>query len=201
MEKEVEIRRKGVHLVLGLLVATMVFYGYLDVYIIGVSTIIVFLILSMSWHFKFRLTEWIFRNFERSEERKRFPGKGALFYLLGIELSLLLFPDDIALAAIVILAIGDSIPNIVGMYFKKVRHPFSNKKFLEGTIIGIVLGALAAHIFVIWYEALLASIIAIFVEGIDLKFHDKIDDNLTVPLIASLVIASIRWVIQNLPVI
>jgi dolichol kinase len=196
MNKELEIRRKFFHLLFGIILATLIYYGYIDKWILGLFTVIAALFLIIASRMKFKFFEWMLDNFERAKDRKFFPGKGPLFYLIGAELSLIFFTKDIALASIVILAIGDSVPNLVGMYFGEIKNPFSDKKFLEGAIIGIILSALAAHIFVTWYEALVAAIVALFFEGIDMKIgFEKIDDNLVVPLSAGIVITLIRFII------
>jgi len=193
MKQEIEIRRKILHLVLGVIISGLVFYEILNAYILGALTVLAAIVLFL---YKKKLVpglDFLLDLFERSEYRKKFPGKGLLFYLLGSTIVVALFPKDISVASILILAIGDSIPNMVGMYYGRIKRPFSNTKFLEGAIAGMILSFLAVINFVIWYEALAASIVALFLEGIDMKIGlDKIDDNLTVPIFAAVTIFVIR---------
>ena len=195
MNKELETRRKVIHLILGAVLVTLIYYGYIDKVILGVITVASFILFYISRKVKIPPLEWCLDKFERADARAVFPGKGPLFYLIGAELSLIFFSQDIALAAITILAIGDSIPNLVGQYFSIIKHPFSDKKYMEGAVAGIILAAIAAHVFVTWYEGIIAAAIAIFVEGIDMSLGDKIDDNLVVPLVAGFVIWVIRLII------
>jgi dolichol kinase len=192
-EKRFEIRRKVMHLVIGAVLATLAFYDMLDKFAFGWFIIIVFFMFWLSKKVKIPGVGWLIENFERVEIKERFPGKGFLFYMIGAELCIIFFAKEVAIAAILILAIGDSVPNFVGMYFGRVKHPFSNKKFLEGAGAGVVLAAIAASFFVAWYEAFVAAVVAIFVEGIDMvEGLDVVDDNLLVPLAAGIVILAIR---------
>lgn len=196
MYQKLEIKRKIVHLLLGIILVVLIFYDFVDKVVLGIITVIVFVLFYIAKFKRIFFMEWLLDNFERPGTRKTFPGRGPLFYLIGAELSLVFFAKDIAMASIIILAIGDSIPNIVGMYFGRIKRPFSDRKFIEGAIVGIILAFVAADIFVIWYEALSAAVVAIFLEGIDMKIGlEKIDDNLIVPLSAGIVISLIRWVL------
>jgi len=188
---KIEIQRKNIHLLFGLTLVVLLHYNFITVVHLILLLVIAAALFLATKYQKIPFMDWILENFERPEVRKSFPGKGTLFYILGIVLSLLLFPKDIALASVIILAIGDSIPNLVGMQFRKIKHPFSNKKFLEGVFAGIVLSFLVAMIFVKWYEALIAATVAIFIESIDKRF--EVDDNIIVPVIAGYVIMLIRW--------
>ena len=104
------------------------------------------------------------------------------------------FPKDVALASMIILALGDSIAPLIGRY-GRIRHPFSKKKFLEGAIIGFIAGFIGAIIFVEAIPALIASLVAMIIEGIDLEFRfNPLDDNIFMPLISGLVILLMRTI-------
>ena len=108
---------------------------------------------------------------------------------------LVLFEKDIAMAAIIILALGDSFSRLIGP-FGKIKHPFNDKKFLEGVIAGMVAAALGAMLLVKPLEAIAASFFAMLLEGVNLRlFKFKIDDNITIPLIAGFVIWLIRFLL------
>ena len=114
-------------------------------------------------------------------------------YLIGALLAVILFEKDIALAAIIILALGDSFSRLIGP-FGKIKHPFNNTKFLEGVIAGIIAAFLGAILFVKPSEAIIASFFAMMLEGVNLRLGKfKIDDNITIPLIAGGVIWLIRF--------
>lgn len=101
----------------------------------------------------------------------------------------MIFDKSIAMASIIICALGDSLSHLVGKWVGRVKHPFSNTKFIEGHIVGAIIGALGAMLFVSPLTALVAASIAMFVEGIDIEFRMSwiLDDNLVVPLTAGIV--------------
>lgn len=128
--------------------------------------------------------------FERREDRMNFPGKGSFFLILGILLSLLLFPQNIALTAIAILTIGDAVTNVVGRYFGEIENPLNPKKTIEGSLVGFFCSLAAASFFVSFWPAFFASAGAIFVESLQLKIGKiKIDDNLMMPLAAGWILS------------
>lgn len=190
MEK-VEIRRKLLHFFMGLILVILIQIEKVDKISLGVFIavmVIAFFIYSVK---KFPIMSWLVKKLGR--EKEKFAGTGFLFYLIGAEIVLIFFSKDIAMAAIMILAVGDSVPNFVGFHFRQIKHPLSDKKFLEGIFAGMFFSFLVATLFVRWYEALIASVVALTVEGIDMKIGlAEVDDNLILPIVAGLVIYLIR---------
>ena len=131
--------------------------------------------------------------FERKEELRKFPGKGVIFYFIGVYISLLLFSKDIAMASIMVLAFGDSISHIYGLHYGKIKHPLSKTKFLEGTVVGFAAGFVGALFFLPWREAFFASLVAMIVEAVEIKIGtEQVDDNLIVPFVAGAAV----WVVR-----
>ena len=129
---------------------------------------------------------WILNKFERDDRIKKSPGKGVISFFIGTTLVLLLFEKDIALASILILAIGDAASPLIAHYIGRTKNPLNNKKLLEGTIFAIIASFVAAAIFVNYLEAFVASTLAMIIESIDLEVYKDLtlDDNITIPLIA-----------------
>ena len=193
-KRNVEIKRKLLHLILGIILVTLLMFGFIGVLHVFILTIIVIIIPLVNKRYKVPGMDWFLKNFERDENLKIFPGKGFIFYLIGSLLVLLLFPKDIALPAILVLAFADSIGHLFGMRFGRIRHPFVSTKFLEGWIVGLASGFIGALIFVPWHEALVASFFAMLVEGIEVKIGaDEVDDNLIIPLVAATAISAVRF--------
>ena len=193
-KRNVEIKRKFLHLILGIILVTLLMFGFIGVLHVFILTIIVIIIPLVNKRYKVPGMDWFLKNFERDENLKIFPGKGFIFYLIGSLLVLLLFPKDIALPAILVLAFADSIGHLFGMRFGRIRHPFVSTKFLEGWIVGLASGFIGALIFVPWHEALAASFFAMLVEGIEVKIGaDEVDDNLIIPLVAAIAISAVRF--------
>jgi dolichol kinase len=196
MKDNLEVRRQIFHSLLG--VATV---GLLSVNLVNGAILFFAIILGiifslLSRKHKIPVIYWFLDKFERAEDLKRFPGKGVIHYLLGVFLVVVFFPLDMAMAAIMVLALGDSASNLFGARYGKTPHPFTSRKNLEGLFAGIAAGFLGALVFVKWYEALFASFIAMVVEGIEMKIGvEEVDDNVIIPIVAAAVILGIRMLI------
>ena len=129
----------------------------------------------------------ILRTFERPKQMKTFPGKGSFFLVMGSFIALVLFPEPIALAAIAIMAIGDSLTTLIGVYFGFIKSPTNNLKHLEGTALAIIAGTIAAFNFVSFEKAFIGAFVAMLFEALTIRHLDRvIDDNLLIPIIAGL---------------
>lgn len=194
MLSKLEIRRQVFHLSAGLVFIGLIYFGIFTPLIVGVIIAAAFVLSVISK--RYRLPGYfILKGLDRPEDIKRFPGKGGIFYLIGVFIALLLFPKYIAMASVMILALGDSIAPLVGQY-GKIRNPLNKKKFLEGSIAGIIAAGIGAAFFVGWLEAFLAAIAAMVVEGIGLRIGiHPIDDNITMPVVAGVVITVVRFVV------
>jgi len=189
----IEIKRKFLHLFLGIILVAMLMYGFIGTIHVFFMIIITIVISILSKRYKVPGIYWFLKNFEREENLKKFPAKGFIFYLIGSFLVLIFFPMDIAMPAILVLAFADSIGHLFGIRFGKIPHPFVSTKFVEGWIVGLIAGFIGAVIFVPWHEALAASFFAMLVEGIEIKIGaDEIDDNLLIPLVAAIAIWGVR---------
>ena len=184
-----EIKRQILHIIFGIALALLVYFDIIGYVVLLIAIIICLMISLLSKRYKIPLVHWFFKQCERPEQLKKFPGKGPLFYLIGAFVVVFLFEKDIALAAIMVLALGDSISPIVGS-LGRIPHLFTKKKKFEGVLAGGISGFIGALFFVSPIEAFLASFIAMIAEGIEWK----IDDNAVVPFVAACVI----WILRVL---
>src|SRR3989338_8902713 len=193
MLEEFEFRRKAFHASLGITLVLLIKFemiGWMELVFMAIS-VVIFSMLSK----KYRLPVIypILKMLEREKPLRGFVARGLLFYIIGAFLVVFLFPTDIALASIMVLAFGDSISHLFGVKFGRIRHPFNGKKFLEGMIAGTIAGFFGALFFVSWQEALIASLLAMLAEGIELKIgSEEVDDNIVIPLVAGTAI----WVMR-----
>ena len=158
----------------------------------------IFLILLCKKNYKVPFIHKLLHFFEREKYLRRFPGRGIFFYLLGSFLVLVLFPFEIAIASIAILAFGDAVTNIIGRNFGNVRILFKPKKSIEGTLAGILAGFFGAMIFTTFHPIalLVASSFAMLAEIPHLKFWDfPLDDNLIIPVVAGFSLDLIYFVL------
>jgi len=133
------------------------------------------------------IVKWVLNNFDRPEDVAKFPGKGALFFILGSALTLMVFGVQIASASILILAVGDSLNILIGQPFGKIVNPLNTKKMFEGSIAGFVGGFIVASFFVPLIPAMIAAAVAMMVEMIDFG-ELQVNDNVLVPLASGLIL-------------
>lgn len=197
-----EVRRKLVHIFVGSFLSVLIYKDFYFlpacIFLIGGGFFLTFLIkkeIKIPIFYNFVL------SFERKKEIEKFPLKGALLFLMGCLLSYLIFglyfaSKEVAIVAILTLAIGDSIVAIYGTSFGKLKFPISEKKHIDATILGIILNTIIIYfIFKIEFAAVfLASFVSLFLEYI-VPF-EKIergivgyifDDNILIPLISGFV--------------
>lgn len=185
---EREVRRKIVHLLLGIAFVLLVYFDLFD----GIHFVLLFFIgLILSWLCKHRYVIFfspMLGFFERAEEIKRFPGKGAITFVAGCGLSVLLFSKLAALTAIIVLAMADAASLIIGKFFGRLVHPLNPNKHLEGLIAGFVFGVPAALVFLPTMRAFIVAAFAALIETTNIRFGAwRIDDNLSVPLATGLI--------------
>ena len=190
-----EVGRQVIHLLVGVVTVLLIHFNILSSLAI-LAVIVIGLLASFickrTWLPGF---SFFLNHFERGNEKTQFPGKGLIFFFIGVLLVVELFEKDIALAAIMILALGDSVSHLVGEKYGKIKNIFNwrGSKLLEGTLAGTLAGFLGAMIFVRWEMAFLGSFVAMVAEVIKIDFNDNtLDDNLVVPLIAGTVMYLLR---------
>ncbi len=200
MPHKLEFRRKTIHIFTGILVIILISKGILNIPVLIVALVIGLLLSLASIKHRLPLIGWCLDKFDRPGEK--FPGKGAVNYLLGIFLLILLFSggdNHIVYASILILALGDSFTALIGIRLKsttrlkKTRIPMSTGKLLEATVFGMIIASLGAMLFVSVLEAVLASAVAMTLEALELRFgREPIDDNIIIPLAAAITMFIIR---------
>lgn len=191
-----ELRRQVAHLVVGATIVFLLKLQLLNTQILFIITIIGGLVILAALRMRVPVIHDVLEYFERPHHIKRFPGRGSFFMLLGSSFATLIFDLNIAMAAIMIMAVGDSVTNIVGRHFGNVKNPFNEKKNIEGTFWGIGTGTLAALFFVPFAAAFWAAVISMIIESLDLGWRRRgieLDDNLVIPLVAGAVMTMIMF--------
>ncbi len=100
------------------------------------------------------------------------------WYLLGVLVTLLLFPRPYALAGILVLALADPAASVVGRLWGRI--PFLGGS-VRGTAAFAVVAFLVLLLFVPWWAALVTAVATALLEASPLD----LDDNLLVPLTAA----------------
>ncbi len=192
MLTKLEIKRQLVHVFVGVAIVLLLNFDLINASILFIIFIIGLVLSLSSKKFHIPLIHTFLETFDRKKDLEEFPGKGAVFYFLSSFIVVLIFPKDIAMASIIILALGDSVSRIVGPY-GYLKHPFHNEKFFEGVIAGAIAGFIGAVFFVPGILALFGSLVSMLLEGLDLEIKGfKIDDNLLIPIVAAVVMESVN---------
>ena len=126
------------------------------------------------------ITSLAMRTSYNGEVSDRFV-KAPLYFACGIFVSLLLFPAPFNYIAIAVVTLGDGTAAIVGRLYGRTRIPYLHKT-VEGTLAGLVCAFAGSLLFVSPMIALIAASVGMLVELLSWR----INDNLTVPLIAGL---------------
>ncbi len=134
---------------------------------------------------------FLLRLFDKPRDFERFPGRGAIYYLTGVMISLLLFDKNTASASILILAFGDPAAHFIGRYYGKTKIIINKKKLLEGTLGGTFFATLAAAFFVPWPVAFFGAAFGMMAEAVELEVLN-LDDNFFIPFVSGLVITLIK---------
>ncbi|MFH1544607.1 MAG: hypothetical protein ABIE23_00740 [archaeon] len=116
------------------------------------------------------------------KDEKKFPGRGAIIFFLATLIASVLFYQNplILLGALIVLVFGDSVATVIGVTLGKTK--LMNNRSLEGTIAGILVSFFYLQIMFPPGAALIAAII-----GMGMEFV-PINDNLTIPIAAGLVL-------------
>ena len=182
-----EILRKILHIS-----SLIVPLSYL-LFIVDKESMLTYILIAIIIAFLIEISRIKFSNFQnifnkyfglmlRGEEKN---GKitGATWMLLGWFTTILLFPIDIAVAALIFLSIGDAIAGLVGKTFPiyKVRD-----KSISGTlagIIGCVFSVVILNPTLPLSIIIIGAVSAMFIELLPLP----LDDNLTIPNFSGIV--------------
>lgn len=181
-----ELKRRLVHSSGSGLVALYLLAAYFDLGLTWERFQVLMVILSLGviglefLRLRVGLEWWLYEKLTREYEQDQFAGYG--YYMLSMTVVVLLFPEEIALPAMLMLAIGDPISGAVSDdTLKTVKGP-------QVLVTMFVVSALLAAPFL--YEAPLAVLAAAagatVADGVKLRIGDFIvDDNLTIPIYAS----------------
>lgn len=121
----------------------------------------------------------------RGEERHN--PTGTLYYILGALMALLLFPKEIALFSMTVLAVGDPSAYIVGSNFGRLRI---GKKSIEGSLAFFTAAVITGLLFHRLWDPLsvTAMIMGALTGAVTELIPVRINDNLTIPVAVSAVI-------------
>ena len=124
---------------------------------------------------------------------------GMPFYAMGIGLALAFYEERIAVLATIFLIFADPISSFVGIKYGKRK--ISSNKSLEGSLAGVAVCFIATFVYSSIYGAggpklLVFSLLAGLVGSLSEFLSQKVDDNLTIPLISGLGLSVLNGIFQ-----
>ncbi len=108
-------------------------------------------------------------------------------FAIGIVFSLVFFPEPANYASVAILTLGDSFASIFGKKFGRTLFPFNKGQHVEGSVFGFLFAFIGALFFVSPVKAFIGAATGMLVGCLPLP----VDDNLTIPIAAGLVLTMI----------
>ena len=90
-----ELRRQIFHIFLGTSIVLLLFFEIFNAKILFMLLLVCSLLSFMSKEAKIPGINWFLKKFEREEVLKKFPGRGAIFFIVGCLLVVKLFDRDI----------------------------------------------------------------------------------------------------------
>ena len=196
-----EWSRQSVHVLMGGLALTLPWLTWPYAVVLGAAGVLFNLVLLP------RVSPRLFRP----EDRRQPLLSGIVLYPAAVLGLILCFPARLDLAAIawVILAAGDGMATLIGAHVKTSRLPWNHSKSMGGLAAFLVCGGVAAMATSLWLNRhvapgvdtfgivvapLLATIAAGFVETAPIKLND----NLSVPITAAVVLWSCSFVNEGI---
>ena len=185
-----EILRKLIHLFDSVIPLSLFYISRENLLFILTPVTIIFIILDFSRHhitFLGKIYSTFFNIVTREIEQKRNNVTGASYYLLGCLIVVYFFHDiNIIISSLLIMSISDSFAALVGIKYGKTK--IYGKKSLEGSFSFFISTIIILYMFMnnlspfeYIYISLLITIVELF------SFH-RINDNLTIPVFAALVL-------------
>tara|TARA_B100001029_G_C15062777_1_gene460103 strand:+ start:3692 stop:4279 length:588 start_codon:yes stop_codon:yes gene_type:complete len=178
-----EYIRKFIHLASGIVPILILVFGkdFILPKLILITMIFIlldFLKIRFSWILN--IYNFFFKSLSRDYDLTHFTG--ASYVLIGYSIVLFVFPEDIAIFSIFILCISDTFAALIGRVYGNNKIGF---KSLEGTFAFIFTGLLVSIFFqnIPLIIRILTVIITAFIE----LTITKVNDNLSIPIVASLV--------------
>ncbi len=168
-----ELRRKTVHLILGLILTLFLYFYYPKSIIVSTIILVLGLILSLLVYFeKIRFLDNILYYFEREE---KIPGRGVLTLFLGILLPFIFLEKNIALIAGLAVSIVDSTATIIGIFLEKKRDKSFIASIIGGFLLLVVLSSFFPYIRI--ELVIIGSITSSIIEYYSKK-KEFLDDNI-----------------------
>jgi dolichol kinase len=187
-EKALEIRRQLFHLILGSVIAAVVWIlkpAYGNLIVLPLLAAIILLLAIPRIAPDLTVSSHLLTHFERKKDINSFPYKGAVYYGIGIIFPIILLPVELACVVILILSAGDSLSTIIGKFYG--RHRIGLKS-VEGTL-AFIISSLAACMIFLWLAGrtdLAPAAAGLTLAGSLIELQPFLDDNMAIPMLLAI---------------
>ncbi len=185
-----EILRKLIHLFDSVIPLSLFYISRENLLFILTPLTIIFIILDFSRHhitFLGKIYSTFFNIVTREIEQKRNNVTGASYYLLGCLIVVYFFNDiNIIISSLLIMSISDSFAALVGVKYGKTK--IYGKKSLEGSFSFFISTIIILYMFMNNLSTIEYIYISLLITLVELFSFHRINDNLTIPVFAALVL-------------
>ncbi len=181
-----ELTRKIIHLITSLIPLAYFYYSSEEqILVLCISLFILFLVGDILRIYVIQLRqiyEKIFGKLLREHETEK-SLNGATLLFLGFTLAILLYEKNIAVIAMLLLSVSDSLAAIVG-------KSFGNHRFFNKTLEGSLAFFISAFIIILFfYDKIFLGLITALTMAIVELVPNKINDNIVIPIMAGLLLS------------
>jgi len=180
-----EFYRKLIHISSSIIPLSILYFSkeYILPYIILISILLPTLdYLRRDNNFIKKYYNILFNIVTRPSETRKLTGGSWVF--ISSALTLILFPENIAIVSLLVMSLSDSAAALVGIKYGKTNL---FNKTLEGSMAFFITTLIIIHLLIEIpiYLTIICSLIITFVELLSFK---KINDNLSIPLVTALML-------------
>lgn len=186
-----EFQRKAIHFFTSLI--PLVYY-YLSItreqmLVICVTITIVFIFFDILRLLSKIIEQYFLMVFSKLLRKSEIEKKltGATYLFIGLSLSILLFPKEIAVPAMLFLTLADPLAAVIGKIYR-IKSIF--EKSLAGFLAFVMM---ASAVVLLWTNFGILGMIVAFLAGIIELLPLKVNDNLTVPICSGYLFYLIRY--------
>jgi len=183
-------RRKIIHMFYGLILVFLLDYNLISDKTFFAWLIVSFIIVIISPNLP-QIARSAINYFEREKDHK-YLAVTPLLFTASCFLTWVIFPKNIALAAIISLAIGDSVNALIGSMWK-----VNGRKIVEIALAAFFATLLVTLPYVTPIQAVFGSFVTMIFEFLEPKIGGKkINDNLFIPLVAAAIMSLVARVLH-----
>jgi len=196
------LRRKGYHLVMGVLCVAL--YGFVLsrecslALLVSVGSVwIACDILRLYWPRLNNIAMRIFGSLMRREELNGLSANS--YYIIGMGLTLFVFPKPICLLSVLYLAVGDPVAAVAGTLYG--RHPLVAGKSVEGSLANLIASFFVTLVMAFAFfqlppeRALLLAATGGAISAISELCPVPLNDNLVIPLVSACLLTLVNGIV------